>query len=593
MKETTIKQIFAAFFIFIFAIATYADAQSDSYESLRAQYDQLRLEGKAVRNKYMNIGNRFYKLYTAAPNADYADSALAFAGRAYKLSYEHYLQDADYDIAQKYFRTLYSNYTGSTAADAYLESAELYILKRDLPSARLNLERLKQKFPGTLQEVAANQMLADLQRMDRGGATVVNNSYVTPPEVLGVVSDTPVVIEPPSGTMDIAAAPMTLAAAQNVDIPAGTAAIKAIRFFSAEEYTRVVIDLSKNAEFNKHWLKENPEINMPPRLYVEINDSTVENGVPQNIPIKDGLVNSVRWAYNRPGVTRVVLDSQSIESFTVFQMSNPARIVIDVSNVMGIGGADIDEPVVTPQPPVVNPDPINPNTTVNPCLFGLTVKTIVLDPGHGGKDPGCNYFGMKEKDIVLEVARELRALIKKTNPNIKVILTRETDVFIPLEERTAIANKNKADLFISIHVNATKNGQASGVETYFLNTTNDKSALEVAAFENQASSKAISDLQGILVDLMSNSKRKESAKLAGFAQSQMAADMKLSAKQNHGVKSAPFYVLVGATMPAVLVETGFLSNKADADKLKTSAHRKLIAKGIHDGIFDYIKNICG
>jgi N-acetylmuramoyl-L-alanine amidase len=158
-----------------------------------------------------------------------------------------------------------------------------------------------------------------------------------------------------------------------------------------------------------------------------------------------------------------------------------------------------------------------------------------------------------------------------------------------LEERTAIANKHKADLFISIHVNATRSGQASGVETYVLNVTNDKAALAVAAFENQATTKSLSDLHGILRDIMLNSKLEESLLLAGATQQGLVARLKLNKTQDLGVKQAPFYVLMGAMMPSILVEVGFLTNKDDAKKLASPTHRREAARGIHAGIEEYIK----
>jgi N-acetylmuramoyl-L-alanine amidase len=260
-------------------------------------------------------------------------------------------------------------------------------------------------------------------------------------------------------------------------------------------------------------------------------------------------------------------------------MENPYRIVIDVTGTR--------KAIQPPPPPAGGGRP--PSTTGGPTLasaFGLKVRTIVIDPGHGGKDPGCNYSGLKEKDIVLDIAKELRTLLQK-DKSLKVYLTREKDVYLPLEERTAIANKYKADLFISIHINAAPNKSASGIETYVLNVTNDASALEVAAFENKATTKSISDLQGILKDLMLNSKLEESLNLAYAVQKNLASALKLTKAQNLGVKQAPFYVLVGAQMPSILIEAGFLSNKKDAEKLSSSAYRKSIAASIHKGVLEY------
>ena len=270
------------------------------------------------------------------------------------------------------------------------------------------------------------------------------------------------------------------------------------------------------------------------------------------------------------------MDSENIKDFTIFDLENPDRIVIDVTG---------DEN----QLKLTENGSKSFNTDTLAGVFGLKVKRIVIDAGHGGKDPGASYYSLYEKDITLDIALELKKLFT-SNTDLEVILTRDTDVFIPLEERTAIANKRKGDVFVSVHINASRNRNTSGVETYVLNVTKDKSALEVAAFENQATEKSLSDLQSILKDIMLNSKLEESKMLAKFVQDKLAKHMNAG---NLGVKQAPFYVLVGATMPAILVEADFLSSKAVADKYKNLNYRKNVAKGIFDGILLYINKYNG
>ncbi|MCD8491902.1 MAG: N-acetylmuramoyl-L-alanine amidase, partial [Geovibrio sp.] len=289
--------------------------------------------------------------------------------------------------------------------------------------------------------------------------------------------------------------------------------VKSIRHFAASDYTRVVIDLNKPTEFMKHWLRENPEFNKPPRLFIDLQTDSIDASIPKEIDIKDGLLRSVRWAPNRPGVTRIVLDSDNVKDFTVFAMSNPDRIVIDVSN-QGIDNKQ-PETLRTAERNITNDRDLSKTTLAS--VFGLKVRRIVIDAGHGGKDPGASYYGLKEKDIVLDIALELERLFKQ-NTDLEVHLTRRTDVFIPLEERTAIANRLKADIFVSVHVNASRNKNSSGLETFVLNVTKDQSALEVAAAENMATEKSMSDLQGILKDIMLNSKLEESLLLAAKAQ---------------------------------------------------------------------------
>jgi N-acetylmuramoyl-L-alanine amidase len=225
--------------------------------------------------------------------------------------------------------------------------------------------------------------------------------------------------------------------------------------------------------------------------------------------------------------------------------------------------------------------------------LGLKVKRIVIDPGHGGKDSGCRVGGRyKEKNITLKIARFLAEKLRK-KLGFEVFLTRNKDIFLSLERRTAIANMKKADLFISLHVNAHRDRRIHGLETYFLNMATDKRAVMVAARENATSEKNISDLQTILNDLMLNTKINESSRLAHNVQEGMRVTTRKSYKQikSLGVKQAPFYVLIGAQMPAILVEVGFLTNRSERKRLLSAKYQKRVAEGIYAGISSYIQSI--
>ena len=198
-------------------------------------------------------------------------------------------------------------------------------------------------------------------------------------------------------------------------------------------------------------------------------------------------------------------------------------------------------------------------------------------------------FDLKEKDIVLKVAQKLAPILEK-NLGCKVILTRNTDIFIPLEERTAIANTNDADLFVSLHTNASASVKAYGIETYFLNLTTNPEAMRVAAFENATSTHQMSDLQNILSDILKNSKINESSRLAQQVHNSIITGLEknFSHIKSLGVKQAPFYVLIGAQMPAILVEMAFISNPNDAQHLKSDRFLEKIASDISSGIQSYI-----
>jgi N-acetylmuramoyl-L-alanine amidase len=224
--------------------------------------------------------------------------------------------------------------------------------------------------------------------------------------------------------------------------------------------------------------------------------------------------------------------------------------------------------------------------------LGLGVKKIVIDPGHGGKDPGAIAFGLKEKDIVLDIAKKLAPVIEK-ELGCEVLLTRDSDVFISLEERTAIANSENADLFVSLHINAHTSANVRGIETYYLNLTADAGAMRVAARENSTSTHQMSDLQDILSDIMKNSKMSESSRLAQQVHNSILTKAKSNGFgdiRNLGVKQAPFYVLIGAEMPAILIEIAFISNEEDVRNLQDANFITMLTQEIAYGIKTYVND---
>ena len=225
--------------------------------------------------------------------------------------------------------------------------------------------------------------------------------------------------------------------------------------------------------------------------------------------------------------------------------------------------------------------------------LGLKIKTVVIDPGHGGHDPGAiGPTGLKEKNVNLRIAKALKAKLERDGKKFgieRVYLTRSSDRFIPLEERTAIAKKRYADLFISIHCNAAKNKRTTGIETYILSFTNDKHSLSVAARENATTKKRLNELRDIIKKYVLNSKIEESNKFASYVQTEVVSNVsdKYSSISNKGVKKAPFIVLIGADIPSILVETSFITNPKDERRLKDKKYIDYIAEGIFAGVKRY------
>ncbi|MQA30142.1 MAG: N-acetylmuramoyl-L-alanine amidase, partial [Luteitalea sp.] len=211
-----------------------------------------------------------------------------------------------------------------------------------------------------------------------------------------------------------------------------------------------------------------------------------------------------------------------------------------------------------------------------------------IDPGHGGQDPGARASGLAEAELVLDIALRLEKLLAKV-PGIEVVLTRRDDRYLALKERTAIANRESADLFLSIHANASTNTQARGVETYFLNFATNLSAASVAARENAVSGQAMATLPDVVKTIALNNKLDESRDFATYVQRAMIVKLTAANKavRDLGVKQAPFVVLVGAAMPSVLAEVSFLTNPQEARLLKGAAYRQRIADALFDAVRKY------
>ena len=290
---------------------------------------------------------------------------------------------------------------------------------------------------------------------------------------------------------------------------------------------------------------------------------------------------------------RVVLDIKNLGSYKVFTLDNPFRVVIDCFAPKKDRQLAKNAKISTKgkkRVPRGKAKELPPDVSLAKAL-GLGIGRVVLDPGHGGKDPGCMWRGLKEKSLTLDIAKRVAEKLRK-RMGCTVLLTRSHDKYLALEERTAFANTKDADLFVSIHINAAPSHRLSGLETYFLNLATDEQSMQVAARENATTTRTIGDLQVILNDLMLNSKINESNLMARKLHQSMISRVRKKYKvRDLGVKQAPFYVLIGAQMPSVLVEVGFLTNAEEHRRLGTKTYRDIVADGITEGIVAYAKSL--
>jgi N-acetylmuramoyl-L-alanine amidase len=387
--------------------------------------------------------------------------------------------------------------------------------------------------------------------------------------------------------------------------------IKEIRRTLLPDTVRVIIELDAEVSFHDE------RIGDPSRVFVDLSGTrAAPTLVDRTIRFESDadVVRQIRIGRHPNNTTRVVLDTSGVTSYSVYPLYAPFRLVIDCvrSSPVGPPSPAVPAPAPPPLPSVPLPPPpapkipdlaavapIGPTTPAAPPKnlngglsmarqLGLGISRIVIDAGHGGHDPGAKGKGVTEAELVLDVALRLEKLLQNVS-GVEVILTRRTDDFVVLEERPAIANRESADLFLSIHANASPNAQARGIETYFLNFANNQSAAAVAARENATSALAMGALPDVVKAIARNSKMDESREFAMHIQHAMVDRLKISNKtlRDLGVKQAPFVVLIGATMPAVLAEISFVTNPQEARLVKGNAYRQRIAEALFNAIRKY------
>ncbi|MBS3809500.1 MAG: N-acetylmuramoyl-L-alanine amidase, partial [Desulfobacterales bacterium] len=453
---------------------------------------------------------------------------------------------------------------GEWAAAGLFMTAELYeglyahsYNKKDKKKARLLFRRIIDEYPSSAYCQRAREQIDEI-----GGRGEIREAAA----------------ETTSGEVTTDSAAQTPAPG-----PGDPTTVTGIRYWSNPDYTRVVIDANQETDFQNNLLNKDPSINQPhQRLYVDLEKSRLGNDIQKKIHIDDTLLKDVRAGQHDPETVRVVVDIKSFEDYNIFSLKNPFRIVIDVRG----------ESAGREEKQYAEKGETSDDAASIAKQLALGVRRIVIDPGHGGKDYGAPGYirGVHEKEVVLDISKKLAEQLRR-ELNCEVLLTRNKDKYLTLEERTAIANTKNADLFISVHANAAGNHNAYGIETYFLNLTTDEESIAVAARENATSEKNISELQTILNDLMRNAKVNESSRLATYVQDELYGQLenRYSRIKNKGVKQAPFYVLLGARMPSILIETSFISNKRECRRLADPQYQQELCEGIVEGVKRYIR----
>jgi N-acetylmuramoyl-L-alanine amidase len=602
--------------------------------TLESQPENLR-----SRNSYKKVINAYFDVYRLNPA--YSKTPLAFTAFAelYEKMGRVFSSDSYYLESIKTYRFMMKEYPQNRLSrDALFTVGEIY--RRDLgdrADARKAFQNFIQLYPKSDKLDEARDKLRQIDQPSEERTRV----RLAPPK-------------------------------KGPEAAEGLLEVSAVRNWVGPNYSRIVIGVEGEVEFNTVRLSN------PDRIVLDLQNSRLSPGlVGKTFPAEDGFLRQIRVAQFAAGVTRIVLDVQKIEDYSVFSLPNPFRLVIDVHGGSPPVAAKSDRPAVPPmpenrktemtsgpaiplapapgaraestaqyqppgyakpQPRTSNPDsaqarsgektvasivpPIPPGPKKKPRsgtessasppepaiqpagptasgsrtltrALGLKIGRIVIDPGHGGHDTGTiGPTGLEEKTVVLDVGLRLKKLLERST-SCDVIMTRDDDTFIPLEERTAIANEKGADLFISIHANASRDMSARGIETYYLNLSSNPDVLEVAARENATSQESVHQLQDLIKKIAMTEKIEESEDFAKLVQREVYTRVtKVSgAQRDRGVKKAPFVVLIGANMPSVLAEISFLTNPRDEGMLKRPDYRERIAGALYDGILQYLRNL--
>lgn len=392
--------------------------------------------------------------------------------------------------------------------------------------------------------------------------------------------------------------------------------VRAITRTAMPKGERVTMELTSEVTFYGE------RVPNPDRIFFDFPKTGIAIALTEQLKsLQSPLIKTVRVGRPTAGVTRVVIELLGSPKYSTYALYNPFRVVVDLeSTAVTTTPVPGVSPVATPSPtpPALSPAPTSaPAQTPQPAppsaskvvldappapaasnrrgdytlsrQLGLRVAKIVIDPGHGGHDPGAMANGVTESELVLDVALRLEKLLQQV-PGVEVVLTRRTNEFVPLEERTAIANREpRADLFLSIHANSHSQSGVRGVESYFLNFATNPEAEAVAARENAASVGRMGTLPAIVKAITMNDKLEESREFATLLQASLVKGLRSQpgAGRDLGVKQAPFVVLIGAQMPSVLTEIGFLTNKTEAGLIKQPAQRQVIAQSLRDAIVRY------
>jgi len=620
--------------------------QSASSQFARAEEQRAALNSKPTEKRtladYKQVVAGYRRVAMITPRAPEVPNSLLAVAELYTEMGDRFGRSY-YQSAVDSYEFLVREYpTNKYCQDAILRVAKLQREQLgDSSLATKTYEDFLKKYPHSPRKREAQEALAELALLQNSDAPTATNSAAANSNAAS------------PATEEVQASARVHSGGRAASLPdAGEIPrVRRIRATANGDATRVTIDLEDSVQY------VSGRIANPDRIFFDLHAARLAPEVARgNIHVDGGLLTAVRVAQNHNGVVRVVLDVNGVKDYTASLINNPPQLLIDlygnstesapvrtaqanktqqvaensdesapansksaIDNSMGGTAAKSNPSAATrnslPSATSVKsksvraaatntkPDLIRPASAPQPTrdgqstltrALGLKIGRIVIDAGHGGHDTGTiGPTGLMEKDLCLDVALRLGKIIEQKLPGADVVYTRSDDTFVPLEERTNIANQAKADLFLSIHANSSRDHAARGIETYYLNLKGSAEAMEVAARENASSQEGVHELQDMVMKIAKTEKIDESKELAEDVQDSLAKRIQKTNKpvKNRGVRKAPFVVLIGADMPSILTEISFLSNPADEQLLKKPENRQRVAEGLYQGVASYLESM--
>ena len=621
------------------------ELSSNKYRQAADYYKKNVGSGRKVERKnHIASINRFKEVYTKYPKGKKAPEALFMTGKIYQDLYKTYKKSSDRENAITIFRVLVKGHSYSSLADdALYRTGDLYNLDGDIRNALASYRGVLRWFPkgdmakkskkkikilsaqvikeGTTlahkKKRKTNTKLATLRTVrywtsDTYARVVFDVSSMVSYRLSGTDNDKKVVVDLLGVKLDDRSKDSTKSATGIVEkiaiqqgeddmirVTLNLTSNHQVTTMELSDPHRIIMDINAKEDDPKPAMPAKPEtiIIAEPEIPVKIL-SKVEKIIPS---AKGGKSVAVAVASKTTkAVAKTAVSALKKATLQTAKATKPDSALVAAGLIRAPTNIKREKrhaKKVTRKKSRSKASTHKKETRkakVTPVAYSS--RTIVIDPGHGGKDPGAvGKSGLIEKDVTLDIGRRLRRILKK-QCKCRVLMTRTKDVYIPLEERTAFANTSNADLFISVHVNANPKQKAKGVETYFLSPARSRAAMYTAARENMVAANngnvESNDISFILSDMSNTDKINRSSEMAGQVQKALVRTLrnkKYKTKDN-GVKSAMFYVLHGARMPSVLVESAFISNKSEERRLKSTAFREQIANGIAHGVKNFVSD---